>query len=276
MKISSNNSISFNANLKSPKLRFVQKDFFVSIQGYGKNNEWANVVKKTADEAVVLIRKKTNLESVLHKIVAGIKSANQIPLDLMKRIHTGILRTQRDGWNSKSDWQKCDFLVTEYVHNIKYGIYSSRLDEKIEKPLKNPFKDFELSKPVSDGDILEETHYIQHASKKCINNAFKYLDEIYTDFKIKFVEKDCHEEDMPEINKEIAKMRWILAHAMPWERGSDAIANVLMRAMYKAVGAKTYPLAKGVSLDLEAYCTELEDYQNNFATYFEKPPTIIE
>lgn len=58
-------------------------------------------------------------------------------------------------------------------------------------------------------------------------------------------------------------MRWILAHATPWERGSDAIANVLMRAMYKSVGVKSYPLAKGVSLDMEAYCTNLADYKKD-------------
>ena len=59
-------------------------------------------------------------------------------------------------------------------------------------------------------------------------------------------------------------------------RGSDAISNVFIRAMYKSIGIKSYPLKKGVSLDLEAYCTELEDYKKNFAGYFTKPPKIIE
>lgn len=36
-----------------------------------------------------------------------------------------------------------------------------------------------------------------------------------------------------------------------------------MRAMYKSVGVKSYPLAKGVSLDMEAYCTNLADYKKN-------------
>ena len=74
----------------------------------------------------------------------------------------------------------------------------------------------------------------------------------------------------------IAEIRWILAHSTPWLRGSDAISNVFMRAMYKAVGIKTYPLKKGISLDLEAYCTELDEYKKKFPAYFEKPPEIIE
>lgn len=49
-----------------------------------------------------------------------------------------------------------------------------------------------------------------------------------------------------------------------------------MRSMYKAVGVKTYPISKGVSLDLEAYCTELPDYIRKFPKYFEKAPEIVE
>ena len=67
-----------------------------------------------------------------------------------------------------------------------------------------------------------------------------------------------------------------MAHATPWERGSDAISNVFMRALYKAMGIKAYPPAKGISYDMEAYCTELDDYKKKFPTLFEKPPEVIE
>ena len=48
-----------------------------------------------------------------------------------------------------------------------------------------------------------------------------------------------------------------------------------MRAMYKAVGVKSYPLAKGVSLDMEAFCTDLSEYKKKFPKYFVKPPEVI-
>ena len=38
---------------------------------------------------------------------------------------------------------------------------------------------------------------------------------------------------------------------------------------------KSYPLAKGVSLDMEAYCTNLADYKKKFPKYFAKPPVVI-
>ena len=43
----------------------------------------------------------------------------------------------------------------------------------------------------------------------------------------------------------------------------------------KALGVKATPLKKGISLDLEAYCTNLGKYKKNFPNYFEKSPTVI-
>ena len=65
-----------------------------------------------------------------------------------------------------------------------------------------------------------------------------------------------------------------MAHATPWERGSDAISNIFTRAFYKSMGIKTHPSKKGVSFDLQAYCTNLADYKKDFTTYFQKAPEI--
>ena len=80
---------------------------------------------------------------------------------------------------------------------------------------------------------------------------------------------------MPKINSDIAEIRWIMAHSMPWERGSDAISNVFTRALYKSMGIKSYPIKKDISLDLEAFCTPLNEYKQKFASYFEKEPEIV-
>ena len=44
-----NNNISFKANINSSRLKFSSKDFFVNIEGYGKNLEWAEKAKALAD-----------------------------------------------------------------------------------------------------------------------------------------------------------------------------------------------------------------------------------
>ena len=103
-----------------------------------------------------------------------------------------------------------------------------------------------------------------------------YVFNLYKNKYSKFLHKDVKKEDLPEIIDIVAEIRWVLAHATPWLRGSDAIANVFMRALFKAVGVKAYPPAEGISYDLEAYCRNLDDYKANFNSFFEKPLEVIE
>lgn len=267
MKITNLNYPTFTANLSSRKLRFKQDDFFVRIHGYGKNREWAKEVIKVADTAVNLIRKDTSAENVLKLITAGIRNANNLTKELSKKFYTGILRTPRNGWKYSNP---CD-LTTPYSKN-KYKSYAKKLDYTAEHPLENSYR-MNYSRPriFDDGE-----KFILHAAStnlnKVLDNIFRLTKEVFP----KYIHQDVHPENMDKINSTIAEIRWHLAHATPWMRGSDAISNVFIRAMYKSLGIKSYPLKKGVSLDLEAYCTELEDYKKNFAGYFTKPPKIIE
>ena len=261
----------FYANPNSPKLNFRQSDFFVRIRGYGKNSQWAKQAITTADESCNYIRNNWSIENILKKITLGIKAANSVLQNIAKREHTGILRTPREGWIYGSAWNGY-YLETAY-HQGRYSIYSKRLDSVQETHLQNPFDDIELSIPRH---AKSGKKYILHASPKFIHNAFKHLDTSFKEYNKKFIKNEVTQENLNELNSLIAEIRWILAHSTPWERGSDAIANVLMRAMYKAAGVKSFPLKKDISLDLEAYCTELKDYKKLFPSYFVKPPEIVD
>lgn len=78
------NTPDFTANLNSPKFKFSRDDFFIRIQGYGKNYDWADTVIKTADKAVDNIRKKSPAEFILHLITDGVKDANKMLNDFVK------------------------------------------------------------------------------------------------------------------------------------------------------------------------------------------------
>ena len=263
--INNTQSPSFQANLNSKKLRFKNADFWVNIRGYGKNRIWAHSVKNTADTAVNLIRKDTSCENVLRFITAGITKANKFTLDLTKREHTGILRASREGWRSGSTWNKYDILATNY--SLKKSIYKSyelRLDKRIDNPLENPYPYINLTRPVSDSD----THFLRHGDKNSVNAALDMVGELYKNHIAKYTKIDVQPEHLKDINDNVAEIRWILAHSTPWERGSDSIANVFIRAIYKALGIKATPLANGVSLDLEAYCTELDRYKKKISYVF--------
>ena len=165
-------------------------------------------------------------------------------------------------------------LITPYAENAKckYKSYEDRLDYINKHPLKNPYNNIKLTRPKWDyynGKIL------QHASARYINNAFDIVKSIFEELHLKYIINEVKVEDLPKVNSSIAEIRWVLAHATPWKRGSDAISNTLIRSIYKAIGIKTSPLKRGVSLDLEAYCTNLNDYKENFANYFIKKPEII-
>ena len=260
-------SPNFSANLNSRKLRFRQDDFFVKIRGYGQNKKWAKEVIKTADNAVNLIRKDTSAENVLKLITAGIRKANSLTTELTKRFFTGILRTRREGWKTGHE---CD-LTTPYSHN-KYKSYAQRLDYIAEHPFEGSYK-MDYSRPrIFDGD----KKVILHASSKYLNNVLDRVFELTKEIFPKYIHEDVKPDNLDKVNSTIAEIRWLMAHSTPWMRGSDAISNVFMRVMYKSIGIKSYPLKKGVSLDLEAYCTELEEYKKKFTEYFSKPPKIIE
>ena len=265
-------SPNFGVNWASSKLDFKKKDFFVRIKGYGRDLKWAKKTKETADAVVNFIREKCNFDEALKKTTEGVTEANQIPIDEEKRNHTGILRIKRDGWRHGSSWSKLG-LITRYDTIKRYKTYSDKLDHTVRYPLKNPYKDISLTRPVHDSDYGK---FLDHGSAKNVNKALEHVNKLFDEIYLKYIKKEIKKEDLADVNLLIAEIRWILAHATPWERGSDAISNTFIRSIYKAIGIKTYPLKKGISLDLEAYCTELDEYKKNFVNYFEKKPKIIE
>lgn len=268
-----NYSTSFGVNLQSNKLRFKEEDFYVRLKKYGHHSGWAKKIIETADKTVNYIREICNFEETLKKITNGVRDANQLLTDTDKKEHTGILRKKRKGWIYGSDWGPN--LITRYSKdkNGRYGAYADRLDYTVRHPLTNPFQKFGLSRPRHDVDFGK---YIDHGDGKYINNTFERVNIIYDKLYQKCILNEAKEENLKEINDLIAEMRWILAHATPWERGSDAISNTFIRSIYKAAGIKTHPLRRGISLDLEAFCTNLEEYKKNFSDYFVKKPHIVD
>jgi len=258
------NSQNFRANLKSPKLRFGQNDFFINIKGYGKDKIWAKEIIEVADTASRMIRKNRDVETVLQSITLGVAGANSKTSDYSKRVKSGVLRTARLNWFGGSDKE----VYTPYETG-RYSCYRELINKVITSPLKAPDKNLGISYPNGLGDI-------KHGKAEKINYSLDYIFNIFNK-KIKpFSDGSATAKDLDKINDAVAEIRWVLAHSTPWLRGSDAISNVFMRAIYKSIGVKTYPAKKGVSFDLQAYCTKLSDYKKDFPTYFTKPPVVIE
>lgn len=270
-KLRQDSRLSFTSKNNLKVLDFCEDDFFVKIEGYGKNTGWAKEVIRTAENAVHLIKLRNPAETVLINIADGVRKANLFTGDLAKQKLTGLLRAQRSGWNSSSALS--DLLITKYsnAQNCRYKVYYNRLNEVYFNPLRNPYYNFGLTVVEHKKDVK----YLAHAESIYVNNAMDRVGTLYYKIINNFLGKPLSKDNMENLHASIAEIRWILAHSTPWERGSDAISNVFMRSIYKALGIKAYPLKPNISLDLEAYCTNLVDYKRKFADYFEKSPQIV-
>ena len=71
-------------------------------------------------------------------------------------------------------------------------------------------------------------------------------------------------------NQKIAEMYFLMANIMPWERGSNGITDIFMRSVYKSLGIEQPALKHGVSLDLEAFTMDMDEYVKKWDTFFEE------
>lgn len=264
--------VSFRANPNSHILEFTYNDFFINIKGYGKDMYWAQEVRQLADKATEKVKTSKSSDEVLPYIATGIRGANGTLLDVQKRMHSGVIRTNRLGYGPSGEWKGQD-LVTKITH--QYAGYKDKLKNTHDNPLKNPYDDISIT--TVDYNDFSNCLELSHGTGLKINNALDRVGGKFFNLKKNYISHpECvTEKTLPEINSDVAEIRWILAHSMPWERGSDAISNVFIRALYKSMGIKTYPLKEGISLDLQAFCTPLKEYKQNFASYFEKEPHVV-
>ena len=258
-------SISF-----SGRLDFSPSDFFVNIKGYGQNFEWARELVLVANNAVTSIASKLPAESVLIGIADGIHQCNRLTCDGDKMKNSGLLRIRRAGWSCVDDARE---LLTRYSGKGvgRYRVYSKKLDQRILNPLHSPFFNFGMTTVK----MRDNVKFLKHGGLLYVNRALDLTYQRYNNLLAHYPDFKVSKAELEKFTSTVAEIRWILAHSTPWVRGSDAIANVFVRSLYKAFGIKLYPLKKNISLDLEAYCTELKDYKENFHKYFVKPPEVL-
>ena len=265
----------FQSNPESRKLRFNQNDFFINIRGYGRDLNWADRVIAIADKASESIRKNVKFDRVLAEIAHEMSEINP-HFDSHQFNHTGVLRVGRKGYGIKGKWSEIStpYYRLNYIDDYPYITYKTRFDKINKAPLKTEYEGVSLTRI----EFEKENRIMAHGEKSKVNSALDKVRNIYKMLHKKYIShpENVTENSLNDINSVIAEIRWILAHSTPWERGSDAISNIFMRALYKSMGIKTYPSASGVSFDLEAYCTELADYRKCFPKYFSKSPQIAD
>lgn len=245
-------------------MKFSPEHFFIRIDGYGKNENWARKVALVTDKASAMILSGENYDKVLSEICFYTKqnALNNPKTDKGNIELAGSLRLMHPNCSTSS-------LMTQYCPNSRYGITYSEKFKKFkdpEKALKSPYKDLHLTRIiVNKNDELKGR--MQHVGSSDTIYCFKYVEKLYNELR-----DSLHSEKKAnkKIIKKIAKIHWILAHNAPWGRGSDSIVTIFVKSLIKSFGYKFGPIKEGLSLDLEAFCTELKDYEKNYAKYYDE------
>lgn len=222
-------------------------------QRYGKNFSWAKNINKVAEQGYQAILDGKSASEVLEVIAKGYGGDG--------REGSGVLRTEETFFRTPYDKFEC------------YTEYYDRLSEVLNTRV-SPYDDISLTYMCAtsgDGGLMV------HGCS--IDACFKHVDELHSELKplIDKVQSGSKltEAEIQKAHDKIAEIYFLLANTTPYERGSNGISDVYMRSLYKSLNIEMSAMKHGVSLDLEAFCVNLDDYKKNWLSFFENEPTVI-
>lgn len=245
-------------------IKYEPHHFFINIPGYGKDLNWGKKMAMVTDKATAMILSDESYDKVLGEICFYIKqNALENPrTDKLNLECAGALRCMQPNRNNSVS-------KTRYDIRSKYGITYAEKFSKFKDPnkaLKSPYKDLKLTRiSVSKKDV--NSGLMHHVSSNDTIYCFKYVERIYAKL-IKYIDTDKKGVENKIISL-LGRLHWILAHNVPWARGSDSIANVFLKSIIKSLGIEVGCVKSGLSFDLEAFCTEVETYEKNYSKYYE-------
>jgi len=158
--------------------------------------------------------------------------------------------------------------LTRIDNALKTEIPASKYDPN------NPEHSYEM-RPDGKYHYYETSPAMVHPQGKYASNALDLVNSIQDMLIQKYHGKNLTDADMADINENIGEIHWILSHSMPWGRGSAGISDAYVKALYKSLGIQLSQPKEGVSFDLEAFCTELEDYKKNYKNLYETEPRYV-
>lgn len=250
---------------KREQLKLKPKDFFVKMNHYGKDINWAERMCQISDYATELIRNGESFDYVLNAISEEGAELHYALFDgkqISLAENYGQLRNKKD--NLSTSYARKNKRYGEYVKKFKKltknkqnNVYSASIPKmypnaQITKIKQNTF-DGEMIHPSGDKVCLS-LHYVKSLYDKIMNSKNKNI--IF-------------------LNENIAQMHWLFAQSMPFKRGSDSIANVLVKSIYRANDVKVTGSKEDVSFDLEAFSSELNDYVEKYPYLYDLPPRKI-
>jgi len=107
-----------------------------------------------------------------------------------------------------------------------------------------------------------------HTTKSNAKLALKEIEVLFTEMIAK-----NYGIDLKNFMKDLGRIHWWLAHCMPWERGSAAISDTLVKSIMMAKGYQPTKWIPGIIPDCEALVTaNVEEFVKKYTSFYEKLP----
>ncbi|MBQ7126290.1 hypothetical protein IJO12_04310, partial [bacterium] len=241
---------------------------------YGKDFEWADKVVTMQNDAVNKIISGASFDEVINGLAADYRNIDlSLQKDSHRMLHSGQYRP---------DYCPNDSPYTPCLQGGRYGAYYERFKNMIDSnnalsPLFENAPMTRLEYDATNGRVI-----MQHPAADNIPLAMNHVEKIHNNLqelvnKVKSSQQLSPTEQV-FIDESIAEIHYTLSHAMPWARGSNGIIDSYVRSLYKSLGLDLPALKNNVSLDLEAFCTDLETFKNKWCSqeFFEQTVVDLE
>ena len=265
---------------KEEKLKILSKmfedsKFFSRVstceEMYGKNFEFAEMMSKLSKETSQTITEGKPLEDVLKQISSGYYKTK--PGSGVYRGNNNLPDTIETIYGT---FARMDGCTTRYGDSCwgAYEEYVQRLDKYLANKV-TPYKRFTLTRnPTTEergwglfNQVMVHP-YPEEVVKnmEIISERYKVYQKLVNEYKLS---GNLSLKQKKQADNIISEIYYLMANTIPFERGSNGISDVLMRSLYSALGMSKPHVRKGVGLDLEAFCMNLDEYKIKWNSFFE-------
>ncbi len=253
--------------------------FYIRMYTYGTNYLWADKMIGACIEVSKMIKDKVSFFNII----------NYYMYDKISEINAsykfGCRRTNNTGGfqgvllkRDRNDWRGSIEYFDKYEQKLKAMGNENSPKFKPKSNKKYPDANVCRISYYDDGylgAINENEIFINYG---WINDNGKFNEKSNLELCQKAYAKLLSKENPTE--KEIldtcAIIQWLITQECPFVRGSDSVVNLLTKSIMLCYGIRISPVKKGISLDFEAFYSNLDDYIKNYPNFFEKYPKKLD
>lgn len=237
-------------------------------QRYGKNFVWARSMNEISTHAQEAIRSGKTGAEVLDLIAQEYGDFDRAG---------GVSGRENSGKVRQLDHRGEGRMFRTPFDNLEcYPEYFDRFVERDMVPRKRPYNDIGLTSLYSHEGETSGT--MVHPTSDLVQPCLRHVERIHNEMQPLFDKvtrgETLTEAEITTAHSKISEIYFLLGNTAPYERGSNGIADIYMRSMYEALKIDMPALKRNVSLDLEAFCMDLPEYQSKWLTFFEGKPEV--